>query len=39
MKKILKEWKTFTEAVGNESQTIMNKMLYALGEDPFQPER
>lgn len=39
MKKILKEWKTFTEAVGDESQTIMNKMLYALGEDPFQPEK
>ena len=35
MKKILKEWKTFTEAVGDESQNIMNKLALALDYEAF----
>jgi len=35
MKKILKEWKTFTEAVGNESQSVMDKLVVALDYEAF----
>lgn len=39
MKKILKEWKTFTEAVGDESQSIMSKLASALDYDAFHSTR
>ena len=39
MKKILKEWKTFTEAVGDESQSIMSKLASALDYDAFHSVR
>ena len=35
MKKILKEWRTFTEAAGDESQSIMNKLASVLDYEAF----
>lgn len=35
MKKILKEWRTFTEAANDESQNIMDKLVVALDYEAF----